>query len=161
MRCDRCPNEAAPERSMCILCLARTNERVKERYRLNREARAANPDAEHPCARCFKQMAVQGRIECLDCWWKATANRYFQSVKFAPGLREIWESQDCRCALTGVSIEPPNMELDHIVALAIGGSNTLDNMQWVLPVINSMKHTLMTDEFVSLCAVILKHSQKC
>jgi len=53
------------------------------------------------------------------------------------------------------------MELDHIVALAIGGSNTLDNMQWVLPVINSMKHTLMTDEFVSLCAVILKHSQKC
>ena len=43
-----------------------------------------------------------------------------------------------------------NCELDHIVPISRGGSNTPDNTQWVLMVCNRMKDNLTEQEFFEL-----------
>lgn len=77
-------------------------------------------------------------------------------------LRSLVESQDYRCALSGVDLEPRDASLDHIVPVSCGGSHDMDNVQVVHQVINSCKRTLTSDQFISMChAVARTHDDPC
>lgn len=47
-----------------------------------------------------------------------------------------------------------NASLDHLVPRSRGGTDTLENLQWVDLKVNLMKTDLMHDEFLALCAQI-------
>lgn len=94
---------------------------------------------------------------CMVCWMKKVASdccklRGEAMQSHARSLAELWEKQGGVCALTGTTLVPGvNASLDHIVPKAKGGTNALDNLQWVCIPANQAKSDLSTEEFVDLC----------
>jgi DNA-binding CsgD family transcriptional regulator len=66
-------------------------------------------------------------------------------------LLELIETQEYRCALSGVELTPDTAALDHIVPRADGGEHVLSNVQWLHGDVNRAKGTLSNEEFVKLC----------
>jgi len=145
------------DRLVCNLCLERGSEAGRTKYKKAKELWLTEPE-KAPCLRCLKADPMPGRSECVPCWWTQVANSNFRSVKVVSALQKMWSAQGHRCAITGLFIEPGAMELDHKVPLSRGGARTVDNVQWVLPIVNRMKYSLRTEEFVSLCARIVEHN---
>lgn len=79
-------------------------------------------------------------------------------------LNELYEKQDHKCALSGVSIEPnlrltmqqQNMSIDRIDS-SIGYEE--GNIQWVDKRINMMKGSLSNEEFIKLCNLVAGYSK--
>ena len=69
-------------------------------------------------------------------------------------LRELIARQQYCCALTGLSLCPEDAQLDHVVAIANGGDNSIGNMQVVHKTINAMKGTLSNREFITWCRMV-------
>lgn len=61
------------------------------------------------------------------------------------------ESQQHRCALSGIKIEPDNANLDHKTPLSRGGTDELENLQWLDKEVNRAKGAMTNEEFISLC----------
>ena len=63
------------------------------------------------------------------------------------------------CELTGrqIDITKDDYNLDHIVPVARGGSNELDNMAFTIPDANAAKHQMTNEEFVMLCKEVCEH----
>jgi 5-methylcytosine-specific restriction endonuclease McrA len=75
-------------------------------------------------------------------------------------LLELIAKQDYKCALTGECLKDPSAaELDHCIPLNLGGTNKIDNLQWVLKSINRMKGTLPQAEFIELCKKVANFSK--
>lgn len=67
-----------------------------------------------------------------------------------------------RCQLTGRPIDlsdGPSYHLDHIIPKTKGGDNSLDNCQILCRDANQAKAGMTTEEFLSLCAEILKYNK--
>lgn len=76
-------------------------------------------------------------------------------------LFSLVESQGYRCSLTGDTIkEPSTASLDHKQPRALGGTNQIENLQWVLKEINDMKGTLTQERFIELCCKVADHHRK-
>lgn len=43
------------------------------------------------------------------------------------------------------------MEVDHVIPLSRGGSNTFENMRWVTKEANCLKRAMLDDELVEIC----------
>ena len=69
----------------------------------------------------------------------------------AKQLRAKLEKQGYKCALSGLDLTPDCWELDHIVSMADGGTDEVDNLQCVHPLINKMKGTMGNAQFVEMC----------
>ena len=65
------------------------------------------------------------------------------------------------CYLTG---EPLNLDnfsnvcFDHIVPTFIGGDNSLENLGFCTPEVNSAKHSLSNEDFFKLCKKVLEYN---
>ena len=66
----------------------------------------------------------------------------------------LLEMQGHLCALSGVRLDVDNAELDHKIPVARGGTNNLDNLQWVHKEINRAKGTMTNDEFIKVCEMV-------
>jgi len=77
----------------------------------------------------------------------------------ATEIMKLLERQQFRCALSGRELTPATASLDHIVPLAKGGSHTIDNLWVVDQQINIAKGTLPLDEFLRVCAEVIRHQQ--
>ena len=69
----------------------------------------------------------------------------------AKRIRRLVELQDFKCSMTGLSLEPEDANLDHIVPVAAGGEHVMANVQVVHRIVNQMKSTLPADTFVDWC----------
>jgi 5-methylcytosine-specific restriction endonuclease McrA len=58
----------------------------------------------------------------------------------ASQIRALWEKQKYKCPYCKVSIRK-KYHIDHVIALAIGGTNGIDNIQLLCPTCNMRKHT--------------------
>lgn len=65
-------------------------------------------------------------------------------------LMRLIEKQEYRCALSGMILTPDVAALDHIVPVSEGGSDAIDNLQWVHEEINRMKGTMDNRSFIEL-----------
>ena len=81
--------------------------------------------------------------------FRKDANR--PSAAAASQLMQAIKNQQYRCALSGVEISPKTAELDHKTALSEGGSNLIDNLQWLDANVNRAKGTMSQDEFITMC----------
>lgn len=69
------------------------------------------------------------------------------------------ESQDYRCAGTGVELQPEWASLDHKTPRSVGGSNDIDNLHIVHDIVNKAKADMDWPDFVAMChAVARKHA---
>jgi 5-methylcytosine-specific restriction endonuclease McrA len=69
----------------------------------------------------------------------------------AKELYQLVEKQDYRCALSGMKITPKTSRIDHKTPVSVGGSDEIENLQWVHEELNRMKGSLDNDEFIEIC----------
>lgn len=62
-------------------------------------------------------------------------------------LRQLWESQGGRCALTGIPLLLEEAELDHSIPRSKGGGHTIGNLRWVHKMANRAKGEHSDAEF--------------
>lgn len=67
------------------------------------------------------------------------------------------EAQDYKCALTGWELSPDNFSLEHIIPIAKGGGDSIDNLNPVHPLVNTAKGTMGQDEFIEMCVAVANH----
>lgn len=77
-----------------------------------------------------------------------------------PTIRQfvsIPERQGDKCNLSGLPITPQKCSLDHKNPRSMGGTDDIENLQLVLPVINRAKGTMTQDQFVAMCHAVARH----
>jgi len=141
--------------STCATCRSIGRKADKIRYAKSLERHAK----EGICVKRCDNLAMPDRTECEECWWKVMAQHHLLSASRATDLQSLLKSQEGRCALTGFPLEPPFIELDHIVPLGQGGSTELENMQLMLPIVNRIKAHLRQDELFAFCRLVVAHNE--
>jgi len=71
-------------------------------------------------------------------------------------LREIIEKQKYRCAGTGIELTPASSSLDHRFPKSLGGSDDVQNLHIVHPLINRAKGDMPWDDFVAMCNAVAR-----
>ena len=56
-----------------------------------------------------------------------------------------------KCALSGWPISPDLFELDHIQSIQDGGTDDVENLQCVHPLVNKAKGTMSNNQFIEMC----------
>jgi hypothetical protein len=113
------------------------------------------------CVDCFSQAALLNNRVCETCYFRNIARRHLGTGKVWKQLKDKFEEQKGRCALSGFPITlGVNAELDHIMPVAKGGERDIENTQWVLRVVNRMKRDLPEDEFFTLIEGLYKHMKQ-
>lgn len=81
-----------------------------------------------------------------------TNSKYYVSrerIKFPKEIRKmIYNSADGRCVLCGRKIEYDDMSLDHITPLAMGGADSVENLQCTCKACNLFKGSILPDDFM-------------
>lgn len=70
----------------------------------------------------------------------------------AADVGRLWKVQRGRCGITGRRLNRENAQVDHIVAKARGGSDSITNLRWVCAEANLAKRDLSDAEFLALCS---------
>lgn len=92
---------------------------------------------------------------------KATQNDKVTASATNTELLELANNQGFKCALSGQCIkDADNASLDHITPVSMGGTNTIENLQWVTNEINTMKGTMDQARFIELCCMVTDHYRK-
>lgn len=91
--------------------------------------------------------------ESRECHSTTESQRKNKKVS-AADLVVILESQQYRCALSNIPLDPNTAVLDHIVPRSMGGSDEIENLQWLHVDVNRMKGTIGQERFLQLCALI-------
>lgn len=168
----RAYREARPG-AMAEYMRKRYEERREDVLAMNRAWRAANPDkvkqisAKYRAARADELAAMQRRRrrEKPDEMRRLNAQQYARNPeatkqgarrrvyrkmtgRLSKGLgAKLFEQQKGLCACCGASLEQ-GYHLDHIWPLALGGTNTDDNIQLLTPTCNKRKNALPMDEYM-------------
>jgi 5-methylcytosine-specific restriction endonuclease McrA len=66
-------------------------------------------------------------------------------------LRLLLDQQEFKCRLTGRLLTPETSSADHIIPIAKGGLNVIDNIQIVCWEANRAKGTMSNEAFIALC----------
>jgi hypothetical protein len=151
--CASCPKQRENYRPIyCYECLVKRREYEAER----RKRRIAN----NLCGKCVKNPPLPNNTNCLDCWFKNKAASNTRTVKNTQALKDMWERQKGRCAISGLPMTPGlDASLDHIIPKSKGGSNTVTNLQWVLFDVNSLKSNNTIERLIVICKAIIKHNK--
>lgn len=133
------------------LCHLRTYERT--RYKSDPEPkkqharnwRRCNPDYNPAACRRY----VKNNPEIIRESWRAARHRRRNAAgSFSPSdVRDIRRMQNGRCAYCEKKVRGPNEHLDHIVALAKGGTNNRSNLQILCELCNKRKSSRDPMEF--------------
>jgi 5-methylcytosine-specific restriction endonuclease McrA len=99
-----------------------------------------------------RQQAYLDKLKAADFFkWKARKSYIWLT---SSQLKQLWDSQGGRCALTGRKLDT-SAELDHIVPRTRGGGDTLDNAQWLCSDANQSKRKMLDAEFVAFCREVV------
>lgn len=69
-------------------------------------------------------------------------------------IASLWKKQKGLCALTGKKLDRTS-QLDHILPKAKGGTDYIENLQWLSQEANLAKRDLTDEQFISLCASVM------
>lgn len=99
----------------------------------------------------IRQREYLNRLKERDFFkWKA---RRSYIMLTADELRELWEDQNGKCALTGRVLKK-DAEIDHILPISKGGDNSMSNSRWVCREANQAKHAMTDEDFFILVKLI-------
>jgi 5-methylcytosine-specific restriction endonuclease McrA len=66
-------------------------------------------------------------------------------------LMELIKLQEYRCQLSGTLLEPSTAALDHKVPVSLGGTDSIENLQWVSYDVNRAKGSMSQEDFITMC----------
>jgi len=78
-------------------------------------------------------------------------------------IRGLLIAQGGMCAITGLPLDPHEVNADHIVPLSreeLGPTAAADNIWLVYKKVNAMKGTMTYHEFVEMCRAVLSHHEE-
>lgn len=100
------------------------------------------------CHYCRKSPQLEKNRQCESCYFKSVSHRHLGSAKYWQLLKTMFESQKAKCALSGLSLTlGVNADLDHIVPRIKGGTDDIENLQWVLAHVNNFKSGMLEPDF--------------
>jgi 5-methylcytosine-specific restriction endonuclease McrA len=70
-------------------------------------------------------------------------------------IASVWKKQKGLCALTGLKLDR-SAQLDHKLPKCRGGADNVNNLQWLSMNANLAKRHMTDDEFISLCANVMR-----
>lgn len=140
--------------------------REPEKYRARKresmaKIRAANPDAaraysrEYHAANRDQRTAKMREYTRRRFFWTKAMKLRGEDRATAEDLAALWKSQRGRCALTGRQLDR-SAQLDHKLPKARGGDDRASNLQWLCEPANLAKRDLTDEEFVALCADVMR-----
>lgn len=77
----------------------------------------------------------------------------------ASELLAMAEGQNFRCNLSRVELSPQMSSLDHKQPVCHGGSNDIDNLQVLHPVVNYAKARMTNTQFISMCHAVARANE--
>lgn len=139
------------------------NRKPEERRRKNREGmaryRAANLEQVRGRERAWRAAnaeKVKSKLRAYVVrrffWARASRLRGLDRANYRE-LAALWKAQRGRCALSGRRLDR-TAHLDHKIARADGGSDRIDNLQWLDSDVNFAKRALGETAFIALCKEI-------
>lgn len=141
-----------------VTCAACAEAVLRKDRALKKKRRAAKI-----CAYCQTPCVDDQRV-CETCTLKACASATFKSRKRWIELKAVFDAQDGRCALTGVKLvirqarkgnQRNTASLDHKVPRSRGGTNDIENLQWVSWLANRAKTNMDSEEFLDFCLTVV------
>jgi hypothetical protein len=112
---------------------------------------ANETDDRHNKEKLTRSMGVQG-TECCEFISKEKKKKSKKkNHATANELMQVLKTQGFRCALTGIELTPQTARLDHIVAVSKGGTDVIENLQWLHIDANTAKATMAQDQFIAMC----------
>jgi len=78
-------------------------------------------------------------------------------------IRGLVIAQGGKCAISGIPLDPQQVNADHIVPLSreeLEPSNEEDNIWLVYKKVNAMKGTMTYQELIEMCRVVLDHHNR-
>lgn len=182
-KCPECGGKRDSEQKLCSRCRDRVRKRNSKRYKAhqrdgkcygcsapatgkycqrckrrsvewNRERRE-ELHAEGKCIQCYiANDAPEGRL-CVSCILKGSARKWLGNAKRADELRLLIEAQNYECPYSGRKLViGRNAAIDHKRPRSRGGTDTIDNLQWVDDEVNRAKTSMTHEEFIALCRLI-------
>jgi hypothetical protein len=108
------------------------------------------------CISCSKEPKLEHHNRCYGCWFRYMAGKHLNDPNMAEQLIKVFNAQNGLCIYTKQPlILGLNTSLDHIKPKSLYPEyNTIDNLQFVLTHVNTMKGTLSHEEFINLCKLI-------
>jgi len=105
---------------------------------------------EGKCPRCANGFLIPGGKgkKCETCYLKDTADRHLKDRSRWQELKALFESRPFD-PYTGIPLYlGKNTELDHIIPVSVGGTEDLENLQWLHEHVNQLKSNYPVDEFL-------------
>ena len=145
--CFHCGEPARSESTRCQACW--------EKHRSRNRSRRKEPGR---CYRCGSSTDHPKGGACSRCTLKETSYRYFGTKTKWKELESKLRSQGSRCVYSGRLLDVhSNAQLDHIVPKSQGGSDSMENFQWVDQRCNAWKSSMPEAEFLQLVEEIYHH----
>ena len=94
-----------------------------------------------------KANIANGSISPIRNAWLKTK----QGKATTESLLGLIKSQEYRCQLSGILLEPSTATLDHKIPISSGGSDSIENLQWVSTEVNKAKGSMSQEEFMTMC----------
>jgi len=160
-RCTVCAVKVETGRSRCGDCIADGHEYVVKRRLQLADKGICTFCGKEPQLDSLRTVAKQSRLGEV-CYLKRKSYDFFGTNKYWEHIRLVLEEQGCKCSYTGQEIVlGENDSLDHVLPKKRfpDKRKDLDNIQWVTRRVNKMKDDMTEDEFLSLVALILNHSE--
>jgi len=100
----------------------------------------------------FQEKNREGLMYGNRSFFEGRASRYHVSVN---SLIEVWQAQNGECTLCGDKLKyNSDTHIDHIISKKQGGSDNIENFQFVCAKCNYAKRDLSIKEFLILCLKI-------
>lgn len=85
--------------------------------------------------------------------WRIRCSRQVQNMKTdekpsVSTLLDLLEGQDQKCAYSGIPLTPESAVVDHIIPYSKGGTDKIENLQWLHRDVNAMKGSFTEDDFL-------------
>lgn len=151
--CIKCGKETPEgEHVKCPACLELQMQAYRRRLKTHKEG------TEKQCLDCGEILPSEYHRHCQTCYLKRRAVRHFGAVSKWETLLDLFHKQKGVCPYTGVLLTiGVNAELDHKIAVKNGGKSILENLQWTLDVVNTMKWCHDEEKFLEVVRMIYEH----
>lgn len=147
-----CGRERAPGCKRCEACLKKKRGWDRGLY----QARAQRGQ----CTCCMASAEVG--LFCFDHWLKNVGNAHgLGNKKGIALLKQLWEEQGGRCAVTGEPLIPgATASIDHAIPKSRGGDSRKENLRWVLLQVNHIKWDMTHEEFLATCRLVVRAHER-